>query len=134
MIRFSHHEEGGESNQNLNVKASRSRRGLVIVVTEPPSPQFTADATVEDAHAEGDRKGATVLPSAVDCTTAALVFIKLNTCTVGSSTYLSRNLNVRFMLRSSWLSRGVRTCPGATRLIVSRPCKPLSPDPPRIQP
>src|SRR5258707_1324280 len=107
-----------------NKSESRSSLGLVIVFTVPPRPQFAAVAL---AQADFGKYGEVSAPSATASSTAALLFARLNTCASGSSTYLSRNLKVFFMLRSSWLSRGVSTCPGATREIVSEACPSTKP-------
>src|SRR5215471_5361445 len=94
-------------------------RGLVSVVTGPPTPQFfSVDPLQEDAG----RNGATVVDTAVDWTTAALLFNRLKICASGSSTYLSRNRKTRLKPISNWVSRGVNTCPGATSCSVSDAC------------
>src|SRR5579862_9254410 len=91
-------------------------RGLVSVVTGPPTPQFVSE---EPLHCEGERNGATVVDTATDCVTAALLFSRLKTWISGSRTHFSRKRKVRLKLMSSWLSRGVRNAPGDTNCKVS---------------
>jgi AcrR family transcriptional regulator len=78
--------------------AKRSRRGLVMVVTAPPRPQFAGE---ELPHADFGRNGEVSLPSATACVTAALLFRTLKTWASGSITNLSRNVNTFFKPRSS---------------------------------
>src|SRR5579864_1965738 len=105
--------------QNRTNSASRSRRGFVITVTGPPSPQF---ADEEPAQADFGRYGDASLPSETASVVAALLFRTLNTWASGSNTKRSWNLITFFKPRSSWFRRGVRTWPGATRLMVSEAC------------
>ena len=53
---------------------------------------------------------------------AALLFRRLKTCPSGSKTNRSRRRKLRFKAISNWFRRGVRTCPGAVKLIVSDAC------------
>src|SRR5438067_4544995 len=84
--------------QNRNSNARRSRRGLVIVVTAPPRPQFAGE---ELTHADFGRNGEASFPSATASVTAALLFRTLKTWAYGSITNLSRNVNTFFKPRSN---------------------------------
>src|SRR5690349_6289506 len=94
-------------------------RGLVSVVTGPPTPQFFSE---EPLQAEEERNGATVVETAVAWVIAALLFNRLKIWTSGSNTTRSLTWNARLNPISSCVNRGVSTRPGATNCSVSDAC------------